>query len=67
MITLELRASLKKQTLCPACNVSWTELEDSLHEPMASLNWYEALMIIRNCKACSLRFEREEICQYHQS
>ena len=55
--TQQLIESLKVQTECPKCGVSFKELEDSLHEGMDSENYQIAQMVINNCPVCQWRFE----------
>jgi len=59
IISEKIKASLKLQTNCPKCGASWKELDDSLHESMDSPNWYLALLLLKNCRICALRFQDE--------
>lgn len=55
----EIELSLRQQTLCPKCGVSWTELEDSLYEGIVSENYQIARIVLDNCKVCQMRFQKE--------
>ena len=54
-----VKEMLEHQDICPRCGANWVELEDSLHEPMNSPNWYIALTIIWACEICLARFGNE--------
>ena len=60
-MNVDLMASLKQQTVCPDCGANWTELEQSLKEDIDSENCWLALVIVRNCACCQLRFADEII------
>jgi len=53
-----LSDSLKQQTLCPLCKADWGQVDEMLHEHVASQNYTLASqIIILNCPACSERFK----------
>jgi Pyruvate/2-oxoacid:ferredoxin oxidoreductase delta subunit len=51
-----VKESLKLQSECPKCKVSWKCLEECLHEPAGSENRMIASFIIDGCAVCSERF-----------
>jgi len=59
VVTDKVRQSLKQQDTCPKCKASWVEMEKSLNEGMESDNCYLALLQIRNCDVCLIRFQDE--------
>lgn len=59
MITSDIDHSLVFQTECPKCGASYTEMEKSLREGCFSDNYWNALIILTNCRVCQLRFWKE--------
>lgn len=51
-----VKESLKQQSECPKCKVSWKVIEESLNEPAGSENRMIASIIIENCPVCKERF-----------
>ena len=59
IVSQMVKESLKYQTECPDCKTSWLEMEKSLNEGMDSDNCYMALLMIRSCPVCKIRFAEE--------
>lgn len=51
-----VKESLKQQSECPSCHVSWKAIEDMLHDGKGSDNYSLAQCIIENCPVCGERF-----------
>jgi len=57
MLTV-IKDTLKKQTLCPSCGVSWQVIEDCLHDGLGSDNYSLAQCLMSNCEVCRERFRK---------
>jgi len=59
IVSEQVKESLKQLDTCPRCQASWTEMEKSLNEGLDSDDCYLALIMIRNCDLCLIRFQDE--------
>ena len=59
IISDKVKELLKQVDICPACGGNWKEMEKSLAEGFDSDNCYLALLLIRNCGNCMIKFQDE--------
>jgi len=49
---------LDYQDKCPRCGASWRALEDDFNEPLHSIYYRQALLIVFNCITCKSKFQK---------